>query len=76
MIVGDTQEAAGSLAGSLGRFVSVTADVHDHNMRFAPQWTAPEMLRTPLGLSPLPSVVECTLYHVPHRNIQFVLGHL
>ena len=46
------------------------------SLRFAPQWTAPEMLRTPMGVPPacFLSYLRCLIRVV--RNIQCSLGYL
>jgi hypothetical protein len=45
ILVGDSCEGR-----SVMSMVSPSPSGTDHNLRFAPQWTAPEMLRTPLGV--------------------------
>ncbi len=45
-LVGDNREGKSVMSKVLPSSVSAA----DHNLRFAPQWTAPEMLRTPLGV--------------------------
>lgn len=44
-LVGDNRDGR-----SVMSMVLPSPSAADHNLRFAPQWTAPEMLRTPLGV--------------------------
>ena len=79
--MGDGGNAGAGLASSQSLFGAVKKNVTPgsegsaQSLRFAPQWTAPEMLSTPMGLSLLLDAFVTVLMRVV-RNIKCGLGYI